>query len=206
MTISYVQAIALGFNGCQVDSVGDPTVYENLVRRSGIALPTKAELDAYIDLNAAPIIASQAAATGATALDNGMPAYIEKTGGILTSIVSTTYNYIVKTSGTRNSYLSVMGDVASNVLGFRVPRNALVRSVTVMSSSVISSSYDALFELRVNKATTPLASYMLDRNTAYKSYLDLSLALNAGDELAIYLNSASNVVNPICLLEVSWRN
>jgi hypothetical protein len=206
MTISYVQAIALGFSGCQVETTGDPTVYANLVRHSGIALPTQAVLDAYILANSAALLVEQALATGINALDNGMPAYIEPVGGVLTSVAIASYSYLVKTTGTRNAYLSILGSIASNTLGFKLPRNALLRGVTVMSSSNVSTATDAFFELHVNKSNTPLTSYLLSRGTSYGSYIDLSVPLNIGDELSIYLNSANNVINPICLLEVSWRN
>lgn len=206
MSISYVQAIALGFSDCQVDAVGDAADYANLVRRSGITLPTKVELDAYIATNSATILAAQAAATGVTTLANGMPAYIEPAGGVLTSISTISREFFVKSSGTKNAYLSTISGITSNVLGFRLTRNALIRSVTIESSVAISSSTDAMYELRVNKSTSPLVAYQLDRNTSYKAFIDLSIPLTAGDELAVYINSLNNIVNPVCLIEFSWRN
>lgn len=137
-------------------------------------------------------------------LNNGMPAYIEPTGSVLTSVDSVTYAFALKSNGTRNIYLSILGDIASNLEGYIMPRNALLRGITLMSSAVttVASSW----EIRINKATTPAVAYTLPSGVANAYYVDLSFPINVGSDVALYLNSTVNIVNPICLIEISWRN
>ncbi len=50
-SMTYIQAIGIGFPTCQVSCVGDGSVYTDLVWESGTPLPTQATLDAYIAAN-----------------------------------------------------------------------------------------------------------------------------------------------------------
>lgn len=139
-------------------------------------------------------------------LANGMPAYIEPVGNVLTSIASTSYAFLLASNGTRNAYLSIWGDVASNVKGFLMPRNALVRAAIVSASAALGSTNSASFQLRVNGSTTPAASFNIAGGSDRGIYTDQSIQLNAGDEIAAYLSASGNIANPAMVLEISWRN
>ena len=48
MSHSYIEAIGEGWPGCQCTAPGDGSVYETIIWESGVALPSKEELDAWI--------------------------------------------------------------------------------------------------------------------------------------------------------------
>lgn len=139
-------------------------------------------------------------------LANGMPAYLEPTLNKLISIASATYVFGVVSTGTRNVYLNSMGLIASNTLGIILPRNAIVRSVTVTLSATTSSGTSAAVQLRVNNATTAIATYSIPDASDRSINLNLGVSLNAGDELQLYLAAAKNVTNPLVFVEISWRD
>lgn len=139
-------------------------------------------------------------------LANGMPAYREPVSNILVSIASTGVNFTVSSTGTRNVYLNMLGDVASNTLGYILSRNAMLMSVTVASSANMGNSTNAVFQLRKNNSTTPVATYALPSGSFNKSFNGLNLQLNAGDELQCYLASSQTIPNPTMFLEIAWRD
>jgi hypothetical protein len=51
MAYTYIQAIGLGFPGVECHAVGDGSVYESIIWDSGVAMPAKATLDAWILAN-----------------------------------------------------------------------------------------------------------------------------------------------------------
>lgn len=136
-------------------------------------------------------------------LDNGMPAYVEPVGSVLISIDSITYIYVNKTNGARNFYMSIAGDIASNLVGYAMPRNALIKNLVLVTSANTVANVD--IQLRVNGSTTP--SYSQTATAGSRKYaFDLSWQLNNLDEIAVYLGATSNIANPVCILNVSWRN
>lgn len=139
-------------------------------------------------------------------LDNGYPAYVEPVGGVLTSIDSTTYSFVLPTNGTRNAYLNTLGSVASNIKGFLMPRNGLIRGAVVSSSAVIAAGGGATMQVRVNGSTNPIASFVVNDGSDRSIHSSLSIPLNAGDEISAYMSAAKNVANPAMVLEISWRN
>jgi hypothetical protein len=48
MTITYMQAISIGFPGVQCHAIGDGSVYEDIIWDTGLVLPSKETLDAWI--------------------------------------------------------------------------------------------------------------------------------------------------------------
>lgn len=138
-------------------------------------------------------------------LANGMPAYVNPNNALI-SIASTFINFILATNGTRNVYLNLSGDIASNILGFVVPRNATVVSVSIGSSANATTNTNAVFNLRKNDSTSTLGAYALQAGTDSRTFSNLNLNLNAGDELQCYLSANSNIPNPIMFVELAWRN
>jgi hypothetical protein len=51
MTMSYIEAIGKGFPGVECHTLGDGTVYENIVWDQGLPLPSKETLDSWIASN-----------------------------------------------------------------------------------------------------------------------------------------------------------
>jgi hypothetical protein len=51
MAYTYIQAIGLGFPGVECHAAGDGSVYEDIIWDAGVAMPTQAELDAWIIAN-----------------------------------------------------------------------------------------------------------------------------------------------------------
>lgn len=137
-------------------------------------------------------------------LTNGMPAYVNSNAALI-SIASTFLDFNLASTGTRNVYLNLAG-IASNVLGFIVPRNATIISVSIGSSAAAGSSTNAVFSLRKNDSTVALGSYALLSGTASRTFSNLNINLNAGDELQCYLAASLTVANPVMFVELAWRN
>ena len=137
-------------------------------------------------------------------LANGMPAYVNP-NNVLISIASTFLDFSLATTGSRNVYLN-WSSIASNVLGFKVPRNATIISVSIGSSANAASGTNAIFSLRKNDLTTALGSYALSAGTASRTFTNLNINLNAGDELQCYLAASLTVANPVMFVELAWRN
>ena len=138
-------------------------------------------------------------------LSNGMPAYKEPTSGTLISINSETVPFVISTTGTRNVYLNYQG-IASNTLGFRVPRNAMITAVTIVSSAAMSSTANCSFQIRKNDLTTALGTYALPSGSTYKVFTGLSILLNAGDEIQPYIAASVTIPNPCIIVELAWRD
>jgi len=99
-------------------------------------------------------------------------------------------------------WMQVTGDAYSLNTGYRLPRNAILTSLTVQTQNNVSN---CAFRLRRNGVASNIASLTLvgqDANT-----LDnLNVDLDAGDWLQVYLEITSgNVDHPELLLELAWR-
>lgn len=137
-------------------------------------------------------------------LNNGFPAHYELTGNNLVSIDSVTYLYNTKTNGNRNIYLSIAGDIASNINGYALPYNALIYSVTVQIGAPVTAP--CTFEIRKNPTGAVAQSITIPAGVATVHVNNLALLLNVGDDLAMYITSSVNVANPLAVVRVKWRN
>lgn len=140
------------------------------------------------------------------ALANGMPAYVEPNSGVLISMTTIGVNFALVTNGTRNVYLNNLGDIASNILGFILPRNAVLVSVVASVSVNLGATATASFQVRRNDLTTPVVSFSLLSSTSRRIFTGQTTQFNAGDEIQCYLSAASNVANPTVFLEFAWRD
>ena len=143
--------------------------------------------------------------TSGLTLNNGMPAYIEATGGVLTSGASNTYAFAIKSNGTRNVYLNIQGDIVSSLQGYYMPRNALLRSVSFSGQNALAAAVTLDIKVGIGGGTTA-KTYTVATGATHAEFADQSLQLAAGSMISVYMGSASNVTNPIVMLEISWRN
>lgn len=141
-------------------------------------------------------------------LQNGMPAYLEPVSKTLISIATVTVTFALSTPvlATRNVYLNNVADIASNTLGFVIPRNAMLIATTIAISQTVNSTANTSFQLRRNGGTTALISFAVPANSKKAVYNAQHLQLNAGDELQAYISASSGLSNPIMTLELAWRD
>lgn len=139
-------------------------------------------------------------------LANGMPAYNDPISGNLISIASLAANFSIATTGTRNVYLNFTGDIASNTVGYHLPRNAMITSITVASSTTMGSNTGCSFQVRKNGSTTALGTYAIPSGASNKAYTGLNILLSAGDALQTYVAASSNIANPCITVELVWRD
>lgn len=137
-------------------------------------------------------------------LTNGYPAHYETAGNNLVSIDSVTYLFNTKTNGNKNIYLSIAGDIASNVNGYAIPMNALIYSITIQIGAAITAAMT--FEIRKNPTGTVVASFTIPAGATTVHVNNIATLLNAGDEISCYINSTINVANPLAVIRMKWRN
>lgn len=189
-----------------------------LVKRSGLAgkVPTLAQLQAgalamntadrrlFFSTGSEIVPVARLDETSNLVLNNGFPAHREAVGNNLVSIDSVTYLFNTKTNGNRNIYLSIAGDIASNVNGYAIPMNALVYSVTVQIGAATTAA--TTFELRRNSNGSVITSFSVPAGTVTVHVNNIAVLLAAGDEISCYMSSAVNAANPLVVIRMKWRN
>jgi hypothetical protein len=137
-------------------------------------------------------------------LANGFPAHIETAGNNLVSIDSVTYLFNTKTNGNKNIYLSIAGDIASNINGYALPFNSLFYSITMQIGAV--STAPCTFEIHRNSTGAVIASYTIPAGALTVHANNIAVQALSGDEISCYVSSTVNVANPICIVRVKWRD
>ncbi len=102
---------------------------------------------------------------------------------------------------TSNQYLNfAAGALASNNSGYRIPRNAVIVSMTAQ----LDTSGTADMRLRSNDNAANIAT--LPVTAALGSQLNtLNVDISAGDYLQLYSDNATTVEDPIVIVEIAYR-
>lgn len=185
MSMTYIQALSKGFPGVQVECAGDGSVYENLVWVSGDALPSKTQLDAYVQAN------ENIQLDTFGSIENGYALSIARLYPVFT----------INSHATKNVYLNTLGGVPYKV-GYYIWRDAMiVAGVAQLESSATGS---ASFKLRKNGLVTDLHSIDISSGETTKHSL-IYLPVSAGDTIQVYVSSSANGAYPTLTLELAWR-
>jgi len=98
-------------------------------------------------------------------------------------------------------WMSLISSTYSNVVGYRIPRNATITAVTVQTQNLATCS----FRIRKNNSPVNITTISLAAE-AGKSNDDLDIDLTENDFLQCYLEAITGDVDfPTLLLELAWR-
>jgi len=98
-------------------------------------------------------------------------------------------------------WMSLISSIYSNVVGYRIPRNATITAVTIQTQNLTTCT----FRIRKNNSPANIMSINLAAESG-KSNDDLDIDLSENDFLQCYLeNITGNVDYPTLLLELAWR-
>jgi hypothetical protein len=112
-----------------------------------------------------------------------------------------------KRGNTRDQYLSFYGsDMTSNNSGIRVPRNATIVSMSAELDAAAPAG-NATFYVRKNDVATNIESLQVMNGQvgAHDTSSTIDTDISAGDFLQAWLDSDSNVEDPIVMVEIAWR-
>lgn len=100
----------------------------------------------------------------------------------------------------KDIYLRTLDGIATSETGVRISRNATVTALTAQADSAGTWT----LEVRRNDVVTTLTSLTV---TAAQGNQDITINidLNQGDELQVYMTSASGVVSPVGTVEIAYR-
>jgi hypothetical protein len=98
-------------------------------------------------------------------------------------------------------WLQTTANIPSNILGYKIPRNGTITSVTTQTQNI--SNCD--FEIKKNNVITSIHTLSLT-NEVEKINDNLNININSGDFLQCRLVvSSGNVDYPLIFLEIAWR-
>jgi hypothetical protein len=100
-----------------------------------------------------------------------------------------------------NQYLNFcVGNLASKNSGFRIVRDACIVSI----SGQLDDNGSCSMNIRRNDTSTNIVSLSIS-SAIGNSDVSSNINLNADDYLQCYLSSASDVEDPVCIIEIAWR-
>jgi len=138
------------------------------------------------------------------AANNPMPAALYGEEKQLVSIETISIFFSLATTNSKNVYLK-WNDVPSNLNGYVFPRPAKIKNITVALSNPVNSS-GFLINIMDQETKTVLYTVNLNDGDKVKILNDLSIDVNAGQILAVYIGGNVRVAYPTVQLELSWRN
>ena len=98
-------------------------------------------------------------------------------------------------------WLQTTGNIPTNILGYKIPRNGVITSVTIQTKN----NSNCLFEIKKNNDISTIYSINLV-NSLEKINDNLDIDVNTGDFIQIKLLVNSGVVDyPLIYLEIAWR-
>lgn len=98
-------------------------------------------------------------------------------------------------------YLKMVGDVYSNITGYKMLRPAIITGFSVQTRDI---GY-ANFNIKKNKNTGNIYQYVLNGESG-GSTNSLNISLDKDDYLQLYTEVTSGLISyPECLLEICWR-
>jgi len=101
-----------------------------------------------------------------------------------------------------NDRWMAIGEMPSNISGYKLPRNGTITAITVQTNS---PSANGVFKIRKNNMSTDLCSASLF-NEPGKVVDNLNINIDEGDWLQSLMSVNSGNVNyPVVSLEISWR-
>jgi hypothetical protein len=102
---------------------------------------------------------------------------------------------------TGNRWLQTTANIPSNILGYKIPRNGTITSVTIQTQNI--SNCD--FEIKKNNVITSIHTLSLV-NEVEKINDNINIDINIGDFLQCQLLVNSGDVDyPLIFLEIAWR-
>jgi hypothetical protein len=106
-----------------------------------------------------------------------------------------------RSGNTKNQYLNFgVGTLASNNSGFRIPRNAIIVSLSGQLDAVGTCD----IRIRKNGTATNIATLAIAAaQGASDNTINVDLA--AGDYLHSYLDAVAGVSDPVLIVEIAWR-
>lgn len=189
--MNYLQALSIGFPAVQCHVQGPGDVYEDLVWDAGDEIPDKAILDQWILGN--PVIPSV-----------NLPTYFYEPAGVDISVDQVLVNFSMSTRGARNFYLPYAGVIDGQTNGYVLPRDALVKSVSVSFKYPLNKA--AVIHLRETGSPGDLFTLGIPAGERTQVFLDQAFLLQANTSLSCFLECSSNVSDPVVVCAVSWRN
>jgi len=99
-------------------------------------------------------------------------------------------------------WLQTVSKIPSNILGYKVPRNATITSITIQTENLVSY---AKFNIRTNGSLTNLhTTNLVTDNKIIQDNLNYNI--NKGDYLQLFMSVISgNVDYPLTNIEIAWR-
>lgn len=98
-------------------------------------------------------------------------------------------------------WMQIVGNIPTNILGYRLPRDATITALTVQTQN--SSNCD--FVIKKNNLPTAIQTTTMV-NMDSRTIDDLNIDLDSGDFLQIELSVFANSVDyPVIFLEIAWR-
>lgn len=98
-------------------------------------------------------------------------------------------------------WLQLTGQIPTNILGYKVPRNGTITAITVQTQNIATCN----FYIRKNNSVTNIYTSSLV-GVSNKVDDNLNVDINQGDFLQTLLSVGGGVVDyPILLLEIAWR-
>lgn len=184
--MNYLEVIAKYYpNKTVVEAKGDR--YEDLVWNTldPTPNPTKAELDAkLIQATQDSLIPTVLMGTKALSTDRAYPFFT------------------TASAATKNTYLKTYGGIATNLIGYPIPKNATIVTGTAQLQVPLPNSY--FFRVRKSGSSANLATIALPAgSTTLTVPLDLDVAKDAA--LAVYVEGTENGAYPTLTLEIAWR-
>jgi len=98
-------------------------------------------------------------------------------------------------------WLQTTGNIPSNILGYKVPRNGTITAATIQTQNLANCD----FEIKKNNAIPVIHTLNLS-NELEQINDNLNININEGDFLQVLLTvNSSNVDFPLIFLEIAWR-
>lgn len=188
MTMNYIEAIGLGFPGVQCNVLGDGTDYDTIEWHSGNALPSKAELDAYIAGNPT---------TDFSKLADGTPTFYYVPGNCYVSVNRTMVQFCTR-ANSKNYYLDYGSITSSATTGYIAHSHEIITSLSFSLAKV--ASHDVTARLRVG--STELGAAVVLAGSSSTLLKDLSISVNELDIVSCFVESQSSFSNPNLVFEV----
>ncbi len=134
---------------------------------------------------------------------NGVLLFFDNSRSKFLSASRQTYKFGIDHRTISNDrYLYAVDKIATNITGYRMPRNATITSITIQSSNNTGTS---IFYLRKNN--NPINIFPTATLTANGITTDnLNFDINKDDWLQLFITiSSGNISNPLVVLELAWR-
>lgn len=134
---------------------------------------------------------------------NGILLFYDNSRSKFLSISREVLTFGIDHNNINNSrWMMTTGTVNSNIVGYKIPRNATITSLTIQTKNLVTN---CSFDILKNNLPSVETSISLT-NESSKSIDNIDIPLNTNDWIQAILNITSGSVDyPILSIELAWR-